>query len=230
MHQYPAPVRVLGVDGCKGGWVAVALEDGHYAEAWSVTTFSDLVDDSAIAIGVDIPLGETRPGEREAEAAAKEFLGRGQKAKVFTPPPLAAASATTFAAACEIAIEVFGKKITQQAWHLLPKMLDVAPHWRADSDRIREVHPECSFRALNGGTIEHGKKSWGGLWDRVEVLRSHGIEIPRGVEAVATIAPDDILDAAAVAWTAHRLARGEARSLPEPPERDVDGRSVAIWY
>jgi len=41
---------------------------------------------------------------------------------------------------------------------------------------------------------------------------------------------DDVVDAAVVAWSATRIARGEAQSLPEPPEHDSDGRPVAIWY
>ncbi|MGW7574959.1 DUF429 domain-containing protein [Streptomyces sp. NPDC054765] len=41
---------------------------------------------------------------------------------------------------------------------------------------------------------------------------------------------DDILDAGAAAWTAHRIARMRARSLPDPPERDTDGRPVATCY
>jgi predicted RNase H-like nuclease len=41
--------------------------------------------------------------------------------------------------------------------------------------------------------------------------------------------PDDILDAAAVAWSAHRMAIGAASSHPNPPEED-DGSKIAIWY
>ena len=223
-------MRVLGVDGCPPGWVVVALEDGAFAEAWVVPRFAELVADAAVVIGVDIPLGETTPGARAAEAGAKQFLGHGQAAKVFTPPPLAAHGAETFVEACAVALERTNKKITQQAWRLLPKMLDATPHWRRCPERIREVHPECSFRALSDGAQRYSKKSWRGLWDRVGALRSHGIDIPPDVGAVAPVAPDDVLDAAAVAWTAQRIATGSAASLPDPPERDDEGRAVAIWY
>jgi predicted RNase H-like nuclease len=37
-----------------------------------------------------------------------------------------------------------------------------------------------------------------------------------------------VLDAAAAAWTARRVAAGEAASIPDPPEI-IDGRAVAIW-
>jgi predicted RNase H-like nuclease len=38
-----------------------------------------------------------------------------------------------------------------------------------------------------------------------------------------------VLDAAAAAWTAHRISEGLAQSLPEPPEL-VEGYPVAIWF
>ena len=41
--------------------------------------------------------------------------------------------------------------------------------------------------------------------------------------------PDDVLDAAAVAWSAHRMATGTAQSHPNPPE-EANGHRIAIWY
>jgi predicted RNase H-like nuclease len=40
---------------------------------------------------------------------------------------------------------------------------------------------------------------------------------------------DDILDAAAVAWSATRIARGQADSFPRPPQPDDTGQPIAIW-
>ncbi|MER7373681.1 DUF429 domain-containing protein [Streptomyces lanatus] len=42
--------------------------------------------------------------------------------------------------------------------------------------------------------------------------------------------PDDVLDATAAAWSAHRIALGRAGRIPEVPELDVDGRAVEIRY
>ena len=56
-----------------------------------------------------------------------------------------------------------------------------------------------------------------------------GIRIPDALGEVGTVAADDILDAAVAAWSAGRIAAGEAVSLPSPPELD-DGRPIAIWY
>ena len=220
---------MLGLDGAKAGWVVVVLEDGHFAECRVVESFADVVADPAAMIGVDTPLGETTPGARAAEGAARSWLGP-KHASVFTPPPLGVIDASNYDEAKRSAVELTGKKITKQAWYLLPKMLDVVEHWRSQPDRIREVHPECSFRAMHGDALESSKKTRVGLAERLRLLRDHGIDLLAGAHDAKGVAPDDVVDAAAVAWTAYRLARGEARSLPDPPERDVDGRSVAIWY
>jgi predicted RNase H-like nuclease len=39
----------------------------------------------------------------------------------------------------------------------------------------------------------------------------------------------DLIDACAAAWTAIRVARREAVSFPDPPERDAFGLPIAIW-
>jgi len=65
---------------------------------------------------------------------------------------------------------------------------------------------------------------------RLELVRRHGVELHRTLEGIDKAGADDVLDAAAAAWSAWRVARGQARSLPEPPETGPTGRPVAIWY
>jgi predicted RNase H-like nuclease len=43
-------------------------------------------------------------------------------------------------------------------------------------------------------------------------------------------AEDDLLDAAAVAWSAGRVAAGAAVTLSDPDQRADDGREIAIRY
>jgi predicted RNase H-like nuclease len=40
----------------------------------------------------------------------------------------------------------------------------------------------------------------------------------------------DTLDAAAVAWSAWRIATGQAVVVPGRPQRDAQGREIAIRY
>jgi predicted RNase H-like nuclease len=63
-------MRVAGVDGTKNGWVAVALEDGRFAEDLVISpiesSFNELHDAEVVAI--DVPIGF---GPRAADADAR---------------------------------------------------------------------------------------------------------------------------------------------------------------
>jgi len=59
------------------------------------------------------------------------------------------------------------------------------------------------------------------------LLAGQEIRLPEELEEGLGI--DDVLDAAAAAWSALRKAKGTALSLPASPEI-IDGRPVAIWY
>jgi predicted RNase H-like nuclease len=120
--------------------------------------------------------------------------------------------------------------VSAQAWSLAVKMLDVEPAWVAAPDRVFEVHPELSFAAMRGAPLEQAKRTWAGMRARVELLATVGIVLPDDLGAAGRAGVDDVLDAAAVAWSAARLARGAAACVPDPPARDAAGRPVAIWW
>jgi predicted RNase H-like nuclease len=209
-------VRVAGVDGTRGGWVAVVLEEGRFAEDHVLrpveADFGELGDCPVIA--VDIPIGF---GPRRADAAARKLLA-GAASTVFATPTR------------EILERPFGPGlgVSAQAHALGARILYVTELARSDP-RIREVHPEMSFQAMNGGRpLRHRKKSAGGAFERLQLLRRHGIDLDRLADA-ASAPLDDVLDAGAAAWSAHRIATGRAESLPDPPEA-IAGRPVAIWF
>jgi predicted RNase H-like nuclease len=209
-------MRVAGVDGTKGGWVAVVLEDGRFAADVVLrpveTAFAELAE--VVVIGIDIPIGF---GPRAADAAARRYL-KGAASTVFTTPTRAALEAPFGP----------GRGVNAQAHALGPRIIHVTALAGVDQ-RFREVHPEVSFRAMHDGhALRHRKKSAGGALERAALLRRHGIELDR-LDAAAYAPLDDVLDAAATAWSANRIARSAARTLPDPPEI-IDGRAVAVWY
>ena len=96
-------------------------------------------------------------------------------------------------------------------------------------EELVEVHPEVSFWAMTEHEVGFSKHTWNGHYHRRALLQSAGILLPSGLlDGFAGLAgADDVLDAAAAAWSAARYARGEAKSLPgeaRPGERQV------IWY
>jgi predicted RNase H-like nuclease len=82
---------------------------------------------------------------------------------------------------------------------------------------------------MAGEPLTYAKKTWTGQARRRELLARHGIVLPDQLGPAGQAPPDDVLDAAAVAWSAHRKATGVALSHPSPPE-DNDGTGIAIWY
>lgn len=217
--------EVLGVDGTRRGWVVVRLIEGGFAGARSFKQFGALLEahPHASVVAVDIPIGLPDTGRRSADLMAREVLKFRQRS-VFFVPPRAVLAAPTYEQAKHIV-----PGLSTQTYALRKKIFEVERF--ASDRRIVEVHPEVSFWALNGSKpLDFGKKSWNGLMLRLALLQKAGVELPPRLEDINDAGADDLLDAAAAAWSGMRVARGEARSLPDPPETGKGDRPVAIWY
>jgi predicted RNase H-like nuclease len=206
----------VGVDGYRKGWVAVVLRDGRYESAAVFDRIRGVIDahGAAAAIGVDIPIGVPDAGTRACDRAARVFVG-GRRASVFMTPTRS------------VLMQPFtaGLGVTAQAYALRDRILEVDAVARTVR-RLVEVHPEVSFAAMGGAPLADHKKSWNGMWHRLALLERAGIELPPDPGPGGRAGPDDFIDAAAVAWTAARYARGEAQRLPQGSEGDAP----AIWY
>ncbi|HEY2946796.1 MAG TPA: DUF429 domain-containing protein [Micromonosporaceae bacterium] len=220
-------MRVLGVDACRSGWVAVELADGAYAGARFAATLAELTDGAHAVIGVDMPLGLLAGGWREADRLAAERVGP-RRSSIFRVPPRPVWDIEAYAEANALCRSLTGAGLSRQAFGLRRKLWEANELWDAD-DRLHEVHPEVSFRELAGAPVAYPKTTWNGVAMRGTLLARGGVCLPDDLAAAGLAAPDDVLDAAAVAWSAHRIATGAARSLPDPPQRDDGGRAVAIW-
>jgi predicted RNase H-like nuclease len=210
-----------GVDACRGGWVAIVLDAGQFADASFAATFEQILGmvQLAEAVGVDIPIGLPSEGVRAADVAARSFVGP-RRSSVFPTPPRGALVASTYAEG-----RVVLPSLSAQSFALGKKILEVEG---CLEDRVFEVHPEVSFAALAGRHLGYSKRSWNGQMERRRLLAAAGIELPDELPA-GQAAPDDVLDAAIAAWSATRKAQGEAVPLPADPPLQ-DGRYVAIWY
>ena len=67
---------------------------------------------------------------------------------------------------------------------------------------------------MKGEHLDYSKKTWNGQMERRALLAAQGIELPDQLDELAGKAPvDDLLDAAAAAWTAWRCVRGTGEAL-----------------
>jgi predicted RNase H-like nuclease len=229
-------VRVVGVDGCRGGWVAAAVDlatgswdtrvHRHFGEVLAAST-------DAAAIAVDMPIGLASDGPRRCEELARRRLGV-RRSSVFTPPTRRLleliADESDYATANRLSWDRLGRGISVQAFNIFRKIREVdevmTPELQA---RVREVHPELSFCQMRGGlACHHGKMRRDGMEERLAALHATcgwwRDPFPSHPPVGAGI--DDVLDALAAAWTAARIARGEAETIP--PEPELDGRGLRM--
>jgi predicted RNase H-like nuclease len=205
-------VLTLGVDAARGGWIAVALEDGRFADAVLERRFPALLEryPDAVIVGVDVPIGLPEVGERRrADVEARKLVG-ARRSSVFFTPSRAALEAATYSEARSIA-----PSTSAQGWALRTAILDVD---RVRDGRVREVHPEVSFAVLADKPLAFAKRTWNGHRERLRLLSGAGIAIPEHLDA-GLVPADDVLDAAVAAWTATRIARGEHIAVPSDPRR-----------
>ncbi len=220
----------VGVDGTRGRWVAIAVDGrGGFFGATVCDSLQDVLaaHGQADAFGIDVPLGMPESGPRAADAAARLALGP-RRATIFMTPPRAVLEAPTYAEARVRATELTGKSISAQSFALRHNVLE-ADELRGDP-RVFEVHPELAFRAMAGRVLLTGKRSWNGASERRDLLAEAGLELPSALGSAGAVPVDDVLDAAAAAWSARRIARGEAGRVPDAPGLDEHGRPVAIWF
>jgi predicted RNase H-like nuclease len=230
-------MRVTGIDGCRAGWVAVMLTTRAAAVPLSASplavavTIAPSLDELRLAgmVGVDMPLGLLAVGWRSADLLARRALGR-RGCCVFAIPPRPVWAETAYADANRRCRELTGRGLSAQAWGLRAKLLEADRYRRAAAHPLHEVHPELAFAAMAGAPLPDSKHSKAGLTVRQELLATVGITLPKAQGLPRGIGEDDLLDAAAVAWSARRISAGTAKILSDPAQRADDGTEIAIAY
>jgi len=227
--------RVAGADVSKGSWVAVVLTAGRFDQAQlapSLAALSELIGEVAV-LALDIPIG--LPGNsddwpRPSDIEARRAVGP-RWSSVFFAPPRRVYDEPSYSAANGLHRALTSKGFSRQCWALREKVLEAERFVAKTATVVIEVHPEVSFRAMRGAPIGSTKRTWNGQNERRRLLHDNGIDITEKLEASAgKVPPDDLLDAAAAAWSAHRFAEGEARSLPDLPAAEADASVQRIWY
>ena len=221
------PTQVVGVDGYARGWVAARLVRGSLF--WRAhATFADVLETYRGArLGVDIPIGLASAGPRACDVQARR-LASGSPSSVFPAPSRSLVDeyepGMPFPA---------GQGISRQAWNLIPKIQEVDRLMTPDRQRmVTEVHPECSFRSMAPEEVFVSKKTAVGASQRIEAL-SAWAGMPDFNASVALMVPhgvplDDVLDAAAAAWTAERWREGRELVLPADSPAPLDERGLGM--
>jgi predicted RNase H-like nuclease len=221
-------VAVLGVDWWRGAWVAARLEGRS-------VTLSVLPDAAAVlavpdveVVGIDMPIGLSDDGVRACDVEARRLLGKAHSS-VFPAPVRPVLATRSIADARAVSIRARGKSLSLQTCGLVPaiRSLDDALGDPPDP-RVHEVHPELSFRALDGRVTDR-KASGSGLAQRIRALETVMDLLDALAQDRAGLPALDALDACAAAWSAQRIASGRARFIGDH-RPDARGRPMRIFW
>jgi predicted RNase H-like nuclease len=229
-----------GVDGCRAGWVCVTRKLGSREIAGACFEAAGALfarRPSPDVIGIDIPIGLTDCGSRDCDLEARRFLGQPRASSVFPAPIRPVLAVHCWEEACEIRSRVEGKRMSKQAWGIVGKIREVDGELGARArlrGRVREVHPEVSFKAWSGAAMRFKKTSRRGREERRRLVDQYfgsaAYEAVRNQFRVKDVGNEDILDAFAALWSAERILRGASRSLPDRPPTDRCGLRMEIVY
>ena len=225
---------VIGVDGCPAGWIAILWQGNQVrAKLFELGRFSDILSEDAALIAVDMPIGFPTLYGRNADIQARKFM-KPFGSRVFPVPCREAVHAANYTEAIRInksrSNNVSIPPVTNA---IRPRMQEIDLLITPQNEhRLREVHPEVSFAAMNDSVpLAHRKKTKAGEAARLELLKTQGFpesDFEKYGFRRRDVKLDDLIDACAAAWSARRILDGKAWHFPETEERDARGLLMRI--
>ena len=261
--------KFVGVDWCGCGWLSVGLSDDHEPELEVFhstksrpTAFERLLDhyQGADLILVDIPIGlptgnngvqigrdDGELGGRICDWLAKQELGP-RKNSVFPTPTRRtvyeakeAKRKDAYKVACHYELKTSGAQLEDTSFNLVNMIHEVDVLLPMLKPKVREVHPEICFWALQGGVP---MKYWKlnakgkGIEERIDILKKFYSKTEQILEASYAdvfrkhFGSDDVLDALAAAVTAYEVSMNPSQlcTLPADPPKDEKCLAMEMVY
>ena len=236
--KYPIPEKsitqdglYIGVDGCRGGWIAAVLDHGDM-RLRKYDDLSSLIEEypafDAFLIDMAIGLRNSTKEIRPDDEAKKEL---GPRASTVFPIPSRDAVYADGEENQKLAnIRTLGKSLAKQSIAIIPKIkeLDIFLNDHPEyKNKILESHPEVDFARLNGAVLMSRKQEEPGPSQRINVLSEFldKKELFGMYDKAKELRcnQDDLIDAICLAVTGALYAHGEYETIPAEPEADEKG-------
>jgi 8-oxo-dGTP diphosphatase len=224
-------ITSIGVDGCKGGWIAAIIKQGKLIVEKYIS-LNEIIkgypDFDEFLIDMVIGLPSSKDHIRPDTYARKIIKER--TSTIFPAPCRQAVYAKTVSEAYDQNERVLGKKFTPLTVGIIPKMRELDSFFQENSEYknvIKESHPEVCFARLNGRTVLSKKSEVDGMEERIRILSYYIPDLTLNKVAVHAknlkCNIDDIVDAVCLAVTANIVNQGDFEIIPENPMRDETG-------
>lgn len=237
--------RCVGIDGCRGGWIAVSITDADF-EVDMYHNIREITSKylEADYLFIDMPMG--LPEDDQAlrpDAEARTYLS-GRGSCIFNVPCRQALYEVNYKDASEINRIYLGKGLSKQSFAIcnqireLDEFLENEPEFK---DRLMESHPEICFAVLASKDskwvlpLYNSKHTDEGYLDRIDVMEEFYDKTSEFIEVVSkdpTLSKYqvDCVDALCLAVSARMCMMNGLRSIPEVPERDAREIPMRIVY
>ena len=241
--QYPIPGRsmtgqgrYLGIDYCRKGWLAAALDFGGLSFRY-FDTFEELMnaypDRDACLVNMAVGLPESQADKRPDN---KTRLLLGLRGSAVAPIPCRQAVYTEGAGEQAVVNrKILNMAFSKQTEVLVPRIREVDEFLEshpAYKNFLCESQPDLCFSRISGEPIGTRKDALYGVRDRAGILAPYFPDLT--VQRTAELAKanscrsDDVLDAAVLSLTACMMARGFYETVPEEPEADRRGLLMQV--
>lgn len=225
-------MKAIGLDGCRGGWLAAFAESGNVYKIEVLTSLRQLRPEPDISIWVDMPLGLPAASDypRRVEALARQKLGK-RRSSVFPVPCREVLACRSYQEANVLHKQLTGAGLQKQSWFLFPKIKEAEAFSIETS--VKEAHPEVLFADVYGEPLSASKKTNQGLTQRLDLLKQLDPCIYSLFTKTLNLYPrricarDDIIDASILAVTA---CHPEWRSygIDQYPAYSAEGQEMNI--
>lgn len=234
----------VGIDGCRGGWIAVNIMDtGFEVELYkSIEEICSKYADSNSLL-VDMPIGlpedvkDIRP-----DSKARTYLS-GRTSCIFNTPCRQAVYEEEYFKASQINKDYLGKGLSKQSFAIsnqireIDEFLKKVPEFKG---KLRESHPEICFAVLATKDdfylpLYNSKHAEDGFWDRVEVLEEFYDQTREFVSYISSHPvlmshQVDCMDALCLAVSGLLGLNNGFTSIPDAPAKDARDLNMEIVY
>ena len=230
----------VGVDGCKGGWVAVSIANTGF-EIKIIGSIGEalLNQNSCDSVLVDMPIGLPQSTDDGRPDGVVRAILKGKASSIFSTPCRQAVYANTYDEANETNRQVLGKGLSKQSYAICGKIKEIDDFLNNNAqykNRLLESHPELCFAKLNyGKPILENKHKPEGLRIRIELLsryyeRTEEIVAYARNDSKLKNCLDDVIDALCLAVTGMLGLETGLKSIPENPMMDKQGILMQMVY
>lgn len=229
----------VGIDGCKGKWLAVELSDnGFCVRLFDNINYVSSHYKNADCIMIDMPIGlaESKADIRPDEELRKNL--KGKASSVFNTPCRQSVYETGYEKSSVTNNEIMSKKLSRQSFAIIPKIREIDIFLQTHTEwknRILESHPEYCFTLLNGNIpVFENKQTLEGSEKRLNILcryfpQSHEVvDLFKRTYPTLSSKTDDVIDALVLALIGAIGLDAGFTSIPEFPMHDTQGIKMQI--